>query len=118
MVSSPPVHYVAMASLRQAQDPLHKQKLMGMRIVTKKYELIPLVGLVSMVVVGAAAFTFYAAWQKPDVRLNKYKRDEQPPWEEVNPEQPQKLINYKQTYNRIPELDKLREEIGSYSYGK
>jgi hypothetical protein len=93
----------------------HKQKLVGMRVLTSKYELLPLVGIISLCVCGGVAFTFYAAYQKSDVRLNKYKREE-PPWEEVKPEERQKIITYNQKYQKIPELEKIRAEIGSYKH--
>jgi hypothetical protein len=101
--------------MSSAWGKYHKQKLVGMRILGQKYELIPLVGLISCCVAGGVGFTIYAAYQKTDVRLNKYKRVE-PPWEEVNPEERQKLVTYNQTYNKIPDLEKIRSEIGSYKH--
>ncbi|MCF8884065.1 NDUFA4 family protein [Erythrobacter sp. SN021] len=91
-----------------------RQSLFGLGILKKKFELIPLVGILGVACVGAAAYSFYAIYQKPDVRLNKFA--DQPPWEKVNPEQPQKLVTLNQKYRKIPELEALRKEIGSYKY--
>lgn len=92
-----------------------RQSLFGLNVLKKKFELIPLVVAIGVACVGATGYTFYAAYQKPDVRFNKYA--EQPPWESVNPETPQKLVNLNpQKYKKIPELEALRKEIGSYKY--
>ena len=42
--------------------------------------------------------------------------NELPPWERVNPEKQQKFMKIKQEYKKIPELEQLRKEIGSYKY--
>lgn len=95
--------------------PDTRQKLFGWRVLKTKYELVPLVGVLSVACVLGAAYSVYALYQKPDVRLNK-KTKELPPWEEVNPEARQKLLTFNQKYEKIPELDNLRREIGSYRY--
>jgi hypothetical protein len=92
-----------------------KQKLFGWKVVKSKYELIPLIAALSVACGMAVAFSAYSLWQKPDVRLNK-KGHASPPWEEVDPEQRQKLIVFNQQYQKIPELEQLRKEIGSYKY--
>lgn len=85
-----------------------------MNILKSKVELIPLVGILGVACAGATAYSCYALYFKSDVRLNKYA--ESPPWERVNPEAPQKLITLNQKYQKIPELEALRKEIGSYKY--
>jgi len=92
-----------------------KQKLFGLGVLKTKYELMPLVGCLALACGLAGAYSVYAIYQKPDVRLNK-KSKELPPWEEVNPQQSQKLMTINQKWERIPELEKLRHEIGSYKY--
>jgi hypothetical protein len=89
-----------------------KQKLFGIRMLKSKYELLPLVSFLSAACAGGMAFMAYSLYQKPDVRVNKWT--EHPPWERVNPETPQKLITINQIYERNPQLEDLRREIGSY----
>jgi len=91
-----------------------RQSLFGLGLLKKKFELIPLVGILGFACVVAAAYSFYAMYQKPDVRLNK--NAVHPPWERVNPETPQKFITLNTKYQKIPELEALRKEIGSYKY--
>ncbi|GLT13010.1 hypothetical protein GCM10007928_52550 [Sulfitobacter porphyrae] len=55
----------------------------------------------------------YALVTKPDVRINK--TSDLPPWERVAPTESRKFrIVNKSVYKPIPELEQLREEIGSY----
>ncbi|KAK3579582.1 hypothetical protein CHS0354_015351 [Potamilus streckersoni] len=61
---------------------------------------------------GAAAFSFYAAYTKPDVVINKSA--EIPPFERIKPDQSVKLFQFNQKYEPIPELEALKKEIGSY----
>lgn len=86
-----------------------------MKILRTKYELIPLVAALSFGCVMAASYSVYSLWQKPDVRLNR-KGHTSPPWEDVDPEKKQKLVVFNTKYEKIPELEQLRKEIGSYKY--
>jgi len=75
-------------------------------------ELVPLVSIISTAMVGATCFTGYMLATKPDVRVNK--RSDVAPWEKVDPEKAQKMYTIHTKYQRNPELDALRKEIGSY----
>jgi hypothetical protein len=90
------------------------QSLFGLNILKKKFELIPLIGILGVACVGCVAYCGYALIQKSDIRLNKYA--ENPAYERVDPEKPQKLVTLNQKYQKIPELEALRKEIGSYKY--
>jgi hypothetical protein len=92
-----------------------RQQLFGFGVLKAKYELLPLVACLSFACVIGAAYSVYAIYQKPDVRLNK-KTTDIPPWEEVDPEKRQKLLTLRQKYEKINELEKLRSDIGSYKY--
>ncbi|KAL8562149.1 hypothetical protein ACOMHN_041984 [Nucella lapillus] len=63
--------------------------------------------------VGAACFIGYSLATKPDVRL--VKSSELPPWERVLPTEPRKMhVVDRKMYQSNPELEQLRQEIGSY----
>jgi hypothetical protein len=89
------------------------EKLWGARFWIKRYELIPLVACVSLACGMGITYSLYSLYQKPDVMLTKKNRIT-PPWEEVDPEKKQKLLTINMQYQKIPELDALRKEIGSY----
>lgn len=97
-----------------AAKPYTKLKNWGFGASTLKNfpELIPLLGLLSIPCLGSIAFMGYSLYQKTDVRV--FKKTELPPWERVNPEERQKLYTLKQEYKKIPELEQLKQEIGSY----
>lgn len=84
----------------------------GLKALKRYPELIPLVSILGMACSAATAYMVYSVYQKPDVRLNKHS--ELPPWERVNPTTPQKLYSINQRWEKIPELEQLRKEIGSY----
>jgi len=92
-----------------------RQKLFSWKILRTKYELIPLVAALSLGCGMAVSYSVYSLWQKSDVRLNR-KGHTSPPWEEVDPEKRQKLVVFNTKYEKIPELEQLRKEIGSYKY--
>lgn len=56
-------------------------------------QLIPLVGILGTACIGATAYSIYAIATKSDVRVNKSKGVA--PWEEVNPNVPQKVSIYR-----------------------
>lgn len=84
----------------------------GLRAFKKFPELIPLAAIISTACVGAASFMAYALATKPDVRVNK--SSDLPPWERVKATEPRKMVVMNQKYLPIPELEKLKKEIGSY----
>ncbi|XP_046334928.1 normal mucosa of esophagus-specific gene 1 protein-like [Haliotis cracherodii] len=84
----------------------------GMRAFKRFPELIPLCVIIGGACVGACSFMGYALYTKPDVRINK--SDAVPPWEKVRATECRKMVTLNQKYIPIPELEKLREEIGSY----
>lgn len=89
------------------------QKLFSAQLLKTKYDLWPLLGMLGVGCGMATAFSIYSVYQKPDVRLDR--RSAIPPWEEVDPEKPQKLMDYNTgKYKKIPEIEQLRREIGSY----
>lgn len=90
-------------------------KLFGWKILKTRYELLPLIAVLSLACGMAVSFSGYSLWQKSDVRLNR-KGHASPPWEEIDPEKRQKLVTFNQKYQKIPELEALRKEIGSYKY--
>lgn len=88
------------------------QNLFTWRILKKKYDLWPLITFIGLGCAMGAVFSVYSVVQKPDVRLNRWALV--PPWEEVDPEKAQRILTYKQKYQKIPEVEQLRREIGSY----
>lgn len=84
----------------------------GLKAFKKFPELIPLATAIGFAVAMGASYSAYSLYQKSDVRLRK--SSELPPWERVDPTQPQKLLTYRTKYEVNPELEKLRKEIGSY----
>jgi hypothetical protein len=89
------------------------EKIWGARFWIKRYELIPLVGVVSLACGMGLTYSLYSLYQKPDVMLAKSSRVV-PPWEQVDPEKKQKFLTINMRYQKIPELEELRKEIGSY----
>lgn len=90
------------------------QKLFGLSIIKSKYELVPLLGVLSVACAGAVGYSTYSLLYKPDVSLTKGDRVT-PRFEKVDPEKSQKLWNTgAQRPRPDPELDALRKEIGSY----
>ncbi|XP_076310001.1 normal mucosa of esophagus-specific gene 1 protein-like [Tachypleus tridentatus] len=83
----------------------------GFRAMRKKPEIIPLIAIMTTACVGVAAYCVYALSQKSDVMIDR--RKQQPPWERVNPETPQKLFTVNQEYKKIPELESLKRDLGS-----
>jgi hypothetical protein len=88
--------------------------MFGVQFWRKHKELIPLVGFLSLACGMGLASIAYGLYQKPDVRINKSA--ETPPWERVDPKEQQKFFKTNMEYKQIPELEKLRGEIGSYKY--
>ncbi|KAK7497757.1 hypothetical protein BaRGS_00010891 [Batillaria attramentaria] len=84
----------------------------GLRAFKRFPELIPLAAIISTTCVGAVSFMGYALATKPDVRLNK--NSSLPPWERVKPTEKRKIFVMNQKYAPIPELERLKGEIGSY----
>uniref|UniRef100_A0A646QCF6 Normal mucosa of esophagus-specific 1 protein n=1 Tax=Hemiscolopendra marginata TaxID=943146 RepID=A0A646QCF6_9MYRI len=82
----------------------------GFRALKKYPEIIPLVGIIGVACVGVVAYSIYC-FTKSDVILDRSKA---PPWERINPEQPQKLLVVQQEYKKNPELEKLKREMGDY----
>jgi hypothetical protein len=88
-------------------------ELFGARVLKSKYELLPLVGCLGFAAAIAAVYGVYALYQKSDVWINK-KTTDIPPWEVVDPEKSAKFLTFNQKYQKIPELEQLKAEIGSY----
>lgn len=85
----------------------------GMKAMKKFPELIPLVSILGFACSMAAAYIGYSLYQKSDVIVTKNSRVNHP-WERVNPEQAQKLLTLNIKYEKNPELEALRKEIGSF----
>nr|XP_009938594.1 PREDICTED: normal mucosa of esophagus-specific gene 1 protein [Opisthocomus hoazin] len=77
------------------------------RVLNRRKELIPLVGVVSFAAVGALAFSAYSLFSKSDVIINKSGNPE--PWETIDPTQPQKLLTIHQKWKPIEELENVRK---------
>ncbi|XP_074925772.1 normal mucosa of esophagus-specific gene 1 protein [Chelonoidis abingdonii] len=77
------------------------------QLLRKNKELIPLIGFVGFAAVGALAASLYALCTKSDVIVNKSGNPE--PWENVNPNQPQKLLSIRQEWKSIEELEKVKK---------
>uniref|UniRef100_A0A8C4YMN1 Normal mucosa of esophagus-specific gene 1 protein n=1 Tax=Gopherus evgoodei TaxID=1825980 RepID=A0A8C4YMN1_9SAUR len=70
-------------------------------------QLIPLIGFVGFAGVGALAASLYSLCTKSDVIINKSGNPE--PWENVNPNQAQKLLSIRQEWKSIEELEKVKK---------
>ncbi|XP_050822642.1 normal mucosa of esophagus-specific gene 1 protein [Gopherus flavomarginatus] len=77
------------------------------QLLRKNKELIPLIGFVGFAAVGALAASLYSLCTKSDVIINKSGNPE--PWENVNPNQAQKLLSIKQEWKSIEELEKVKK---------
>ncbi|NWI64064.1 NMES1 protein, partial [Todus mexicanus] len=71
------------------------------------FQLIPLVGIVSLAAVGAFSFSAYSLFGKSDVVINKNINPE--PWETVDPTKPQKLLTIHQKWKPIEELESVKK---------
>ncbi|XP_005376786.1 PREDICTED: normal mucosa of esophagus-specific gene 1 protein [Chinchilla lanigera] len=71
----------------------------------KKKELIPLAVIVTLAAGGASSFAVYSL-RKSDVIIDRKRNPE--PWENVDPNVPQKLITINQEWKPIEELQKVR----------
>lgn len=91
-----------------------KAGLFSLRLVASKPELVPLVGFLTFASAMAVGMSCYSIFTKPDVRVNKSASS--PPWEGVKPSSQMKFLKTNMEYKEIPELEKLRKEIGSYKY--
>ncbi|XP_036625553.1 normal mucosa of esophagus-specific gene 1 protein [Trichosurus vulpecula] len=76
------------------------------KLMMKKKELIPLIAFVSIAGVGAAYTGLYSL-SKSDVIINRKKNPE--PWENINPNKPQKFITISQKWKPVEELQKVRK---------
>ncbi|KAM9126057.1 normal mucosa of esophagus-specific gene 1 protein [Pangshura tecta] len=77
------------------------------QLLRKNKELIPLVGFVGFAAVGALTACLYSLCTKSDVIVNKSGNPE--PWENVNPNQSQKLLSISQEWKSIEELEKVKK---------
>ncbi|XP_051829437.1 normal mucosa of esophagus-specific gene 1 protein-like [Antechinus flavipes] len=77
-----------------------------LELIMKRKELIPLITFVSFAGCGAISMGLYSL-SKSDVIINKRKNPE--PWENVNPNKPQKLITINQKWRPVEELQKVRK---------
>ncbi|XP_074145643.1 normal mucosa of esophagus-specific gene 1 protein-like [Sminthopsis crassicaudata] len=77
-----------------------------LELMMKRKELIPLMAFVSVAGFGAISMGLYSL-SKSDVIINKRKNPE--PWENVNPNKPQKLITINQKWRPVEELQKVRK---------
>ncbi|XP_003756148.1 normal mucosa of esophagus-specific gene 1 protein isoform X2 [Sarcophilus harrisii] len=77
-----------------------------LELMMKRKELIPLIAFVSVAGFGAISMGLYSL-SKSDVIINKRKNPE--PWENVNPNKPQKLITINQKWRPVEELQKVRK---------
>ncbi|XP_076439257.1 normal mucosa of esophagus-specific gene 1 protein-like isoform X1 [Babylonia areolata] len=85
----------------------------GMHAFKKYPELIPLASILTTACFGATMFVLYSLATKPDVRV--FKSSDLPPWERVQPTEARKLrVVNRKVYKPIPELEELKQEIGSY----
>ncbi|KAK1785276.1 hypothetical protein P4O66_018669 [Electrophorus voltai] len=77
------------------------------KILRKKKELIPLVGIMTFAVTGATSACVYFLLSKTDVILNKTHNPE--PWEAVDPSKPQKFITINQQWKPVEELQIVKK---------
>ncbi|XP_038598230.1 normal mucosa of esophagus-specific gene 1 protein-like [Tachyglossus aculeatus] len=75
------------------------------QILMKKKELIPLATIVTIAGLGAICVSVYSLF-KTAVIFNRSKNTE--PWENVDPNQPKKLLSINQQWKPIEELQKVR----------
>ncbi|KAM8877005.1 normal mucosa of esophagus-specific gene 1 protein [Synchiropus picturatus] len=76
------------------------------QMLSKKKELIPLIGFMAFAAAGATSAAIYFLFTKPDVILNKSSNPE--PWERVDPSKPQKLLTINQQWKPVKELEYVR----------
>ncbi|XP_053721092.1 normal mucosa of esophagus-specific gene 1 protein [Synchiropus splendidus] len=76
------------------------------QMLSKKKELIPLIGFMAFAAMGATSAAIYFLFTKPDVILNKSSNPE--PWERVDPSKPQKLLTINQQWKPVKELEHVR----------
>lgn len=90
----------------------HSKSIGFGKITLKKFpELTPLVTFVCTGALLCAVYSFFALYQKSDVRFNKLH--EIAPWERIDPSKSQKIVDVEQKYEPIPEIEQLRKEIGA-----
>jgi len=86
----------------------------GMAGLKKYPELLPIVSILGVACLGAAAFTGYSLLKKSDVEM-RLVGGAIPRFERVDPTKSQKFMSPKGTkFQAIPELEALKKEIGSY----
>ncbi|KAI0221554.1 hypothetical protein LSAT2_027123 [Lamellibrachia satsuma] len=78
----------------------------------KSPDLAIMPGITLCTTVVAFSYLFWSLFRKPDVRINHYEKE--PRFERVTPSYRTKVF-WKQ-HSAIPELEKLRKEIGTYKY--
>ncbi|KAK6475212.1 normal mucosa of esophagus-specific gene 1 protein [Huso huso] len=71
------------------------------KMLKKKKELIPLIGIMTFAATGATSVGIYFLATKPDVILFKSKNPE--PWETLDPSKPQKLLTINQQWKPVEE---------------
>ncbi|NWI49752.1 NMES1 protein, partial [Calyptomena viridis] len=71
------------------------------------FQLIPLVGILSMAALGAFSFSVYSLFSKSDVIINKSGNPE--PWETIDATKPQKLLTIKQKWQPVEELENVKK---------
>ncbi|XP_074091434.1 normal mucosa of esophagus-specific gene 1 protein-like [Macrotis lagotis] len=76
------------------------------RSLMKRKELIPLFGF-TLFGGFAASFMVIYSLSKSDVIINKKKNPE--PWDNINPNKPQKLYTINQKWKPVEELQKVRK---------
>ncbi|CAL8361514.1 normal mucosa of esophagus-specific gene 1 protein [Gadus morhua] len=76
------------------------------KMLRKRKELIPLVGIMAVTAIGAPSVSLYFLFTKPDVILNKTNNPE--PWERLDPSKPQKLHTINQKWRPIAELEHVK----------
>ncbi|XP_041082291.1 normal mucosa of esophagus-specific gene 1 protein-like [Polyodon spathula] len=72
------------------------------KMLKKKKELIPLIGIMTFAATGATSFGIYFLATKPDVILFKSQNPE--PWESLDPSKPQKLLTINQQWKPVEEV--------------
>ncbi|XP_077374419.1 normal mucosa of esophagus-specific gene 1 protein isoform X2 [Festucalex cinctus] len=76
------------------------------KMLKKRKELIPLIGLMAFAATGATTTAIYFLLTKSDVTLNKTSNPE--PWQKVDPTKPQRLITINQQWKPVEELELLK----------
>ncbi|XP_043919735.1 normal mucosa of esophagus-specific gene 1 protein [Protopterus annectens] len=77
------------------------------RMLKKRKELIPIIGIMSFASIGGISAMIYALISKSDVIINKTGNPE--PWENIDPTKSQKLLTFTQQWKPVEEVQIIKQ---------